>query len=520
VRSSISGLWLEVRRLPPEPVCVTLVAAAYGIHFLLSGYDSFYYDATEYWRLRDRFEHNGHFSLVAYDSPWRGYSLPLLNHVLQVLASAAGLTGVTIVKIFGAFLAATLGVVVLPRLARQLFPAASIGPLRVLALNALIFLYWRDHFDFPLSDFPSLLLVAIGILGLLRTTTSGYLVCGLCFGLAANMRPAYLPAAIAAVGMAGLLPLRRWNWRQRGAAATLVLAGALVVSLPQMLINHHQRGTWNPVSSKAREITLLQLWQGMRAQKYETYVGSVAGYPQPDVFYLDPATRHVLEQEHISPARRPYIGATYLEFPSYRKYVGMVVDHPGGMAAAYVRRLFNGLDVQYPTPYVRDLRDRSTFLSLLQYTLMFVAIARLAVVDARRALGRIRWAGVVLLLIPCATAVTGAVEPRFLLPLQALIYMLVCFGPATRASLLGEGVGRRVSLAVSYVAFVLVCLSLSSATLAQIEHPGPGLGLGDTERLAVSSDQERAVPDAAQHLRPPSLVGAEHPSLLARLGPR
>jgi hypothetical protein len=480
-RFSISGLWLQARRLPPEPVCFTLVAAAYGIHFLLSGYQGFYYDATEYWRLGTRFEHNGHFSLVAYDSPWRGYSLPLLNHVLQVLASAAGLTGVTIVKIFGALLAATLGVVVIPRLARQLFPAATIGPWRVLALNALIFLYWRDHFDFPLSDFPSLLVVAIGILGLLQATTSGYLVCGLCFGLAANMRPAYTLAAIAAVGVAGLLPLRRWNWRQRGAAATLVLAGALVVSLPQMLINHHQRGTWSPVSAKAREITLLQLWQGMRAQKYETYIGSGVGYPQPDVFYLDPATRHVLEQEHISPARRSYIGATYVEFPSYRTYVRMVIDHPAGMAAAYVRRLFNGLDVQYPTPYVRDLRDRSTVLSLLQYTLIFLALARLVLPDARRALGRIRWAGIVLLIVPCVTAVTGAVEPRFFLPLQLLIYMLVCFGPGTRASLLGGGMGRRVGLAVSYVAFILVCLTLSSATLAQLENPGPTLGLGAVE---------------------------------------
>ena len=97
-----------------------------------------------------------------------------------------------------------------------------------------------------------------------------------------------------------------------------------------------------------------------------------------------------------------------------------------------------------------------------------------------------------MLLIPCVTAVTGAVEPRFFLPLQLLIYMLVCFGPATRASLLGGGVGRRVGLAVSYAAFVLVCLTLSSATLAQIEYPGPTVGLGAAEKVAVSpitSDQ-------------------------------
>lgn len=457
-------MWLKPRQLRLELVCFPLVALAYGLHFLLSGYDRFYYDATEYWQLGDRFDHNGHFSLVAFDYPWRGYSLPLLNHTLRVVGGEAGLGDVTIVKIFGALLAATLGVIVIPRLARALFPAATIGLGRVLALNALIFLYWRDHFDFSLSDFPTLLVAAIGLLGLLRATPRGYLLAGLGFGLAANIRPGYLLAAIAVLAVAALLPLRSWNWRLRGLAASLVLAGALVASFPQMLINHHQRGSWSPLVPKAREITLIQLWQGMRAQKYETYVGPPSGYPEPGVFYLDPATQRIVEREHIAPVTR---SGSYEEFPSYGKYARIVFDHPAEMAAAYVRRLFNGLDVKYPTPYVRDLGDRPLALSLLQYTLMFLAIARLLLPDARRALGRIWWTGIVLLVIPCVTAVTGAVEPRFFLPLQLLIYMLVCFGPASRASLFGGSVGRRVGLAVSYVAFVLVCVTLSSATLAQ-----------------------------------------------------
>ena len=460
-RSSIAGGWLKARQL--ELACFPVVALAYGLHFLLSGYNRFYHDATEYWQLGDRFDHNGHFSLVAYDNPWRGYSLPLLNHTLHVVAGGAGLGDVTIVKIFGALLAATLGVIVIPRLARELFPAATFGLGRVLALNALIFLYWRDHFDFSLSDFPSLLVAAIGLLGLLRATPQGYLLAGLGFGLAANIRPGYLLAAIAVIAVAGVLPLRPWNWRLRGTAASLVLAGALVASFPQMLINHHQRGSWSPFVPKAHEISLVQLWQGMRAQKYETYVGPPSGYPKPGVFYLDPATKHVVEQEHISPVTR----SGYEEFSSYGKYIRMFFDHPAEMAAGYVRRLFNGLDVKYPTPYVRDLGDRPLVLSLLQYTLMFLAIARLLLPDARRALGPIRWTGIVLLVIPCVTAVTGAVEPRYFLPLQLLVYMLVCFGPDSRTFLLGGSDGRRVGLVVSYAAFVLVCLTLSSATLAQ-----------------------------------------------------
>jgi hypothetical protein len=53
---------------------------------------------------------------------------------------------------------------------------------------------------------------------------------------------------------------------------------------------------------------------------------------------------------------------------------------------------------------------------------------------------------------------------------QLLVYTLVCFGPATRTALLGGRAERRVALAVTWVAFLLVCVALSSATLAQREY--------------------------------------------------
>ena len=125
-----------------------------------------------------------------------------------------------------------------------------------------------------------------------------------------------------------------------------------------------------------------------------------------------------------------------------------------------------------------------TLLALLEYTLMFVAIVRLLLPDARRTLGGVRWAGIVVLLSPCLTAIPSAVEPRFFLPLQLLIYMLVCFALGTRVALFGGSVPRRVGVAAACVVFVLVCLTLSSATLGQLEHPGPTLGAGTSETIA------------------------------------
>jgi hypothetical protein len=467
-----NGIWLRARRLPFELVCFPIVSAVYGLHFLVSGYDRFYYDSEQYWQLGGAFERNGHFSLLAYSYPWRGWSVPLLSYVLQVIGSPAGLSAVTTVKIFGALLAATVGVILIPRLARRLFPGAVVGPGRVLVLNALIFLYWRDHFDFPLSDFPALAVGIVGVLALLRATAIGYVIAGLCLGLATNIRPNYLLAAVAAVAVAALIPLRPWNWRRRSAAAALALVGVLLGSLPQMLINHQHYGSWSPSIQESRTVTLANLWLGMRAQKYETYVGPPTQYPQPGVSYLDPATIHVVQQEHISPV----ILSGHPAFPSYGKYVHVVFDHPVQVVASYARHIFNGLDVRYPTPYIRDLRNTSIFISLVQYTLIFMAIARLVIPDARRALGRIHAAGLAVIPAACLLAIPIMAEPRYYLPLDLPIYLLVCFAPGTRAMLFGGSVARRISLAVSYVPFVLVCLALSTATQAELEHPVQALG--------------------------------------------
>ena len=130
--------------------------------------------------------------------------------------------------------------------------------------------------------------------------------------------------------------------------------------------------------------------------------------------------------------------------PGNGEYLKLVARHPLELSASYARHVFNGLDVKYPTPYVRDLRDTSTALSLLEYTLIFLALARLLATGARRALGGVRWAGLLVLAASCIGVLQVQAEPRYFLPLQLLIYLLVCFGPMTRQTLFA-GRERRVT---------------------------------------------------------------------------
>ena len=65
---------------------------------------------------------------------------------------------------------------------------------------------------------------------------------------------------------------------------------------------------------------------------------------------------------------------------------------------------------------------------------------------ARRALGGVRWSGMVVLGSAVLGVITAQAEPRYYLPLTVLVYLLVCFGPATRETLLGGSRSLRVAL--------------------------------------------------------------------------
>lgn len=503
-----------LRRIPPEPTCFLLVAATWATYLLVAGDDRFYHDAASYWQLGELFGQNAHFSLLAYDHPYRGYSLPLWNHGLDIVASVVEIGDSTIVQLTGSLLVATLGVMVVPRLARALFSEAAVSWGRVLALNGLLFLFWRDHIGFPLSDFPALLAACVGVLGLLRATKAGYLVAGLSFGLAANLRPAYLLAAVGAVVLATLVSRRPWKSLAHIFALALVLAGALVVSLPQMAINHHHRDSWSPTLDGAKEIGTGQLAWGLVLQKYETYVGPSSEYPRQRVLYFDPVANDVRQEEGVS------------DIESYREYGEIVLRHPVTMSVSYLLHVFNGIDVRHATPYIRDLRGSPLVFSLLLYTLVFGAGARLALPGARRRLGEIRWVGVGLLLLPTLTAIPGAVEPRFFLPLHLLVLMLVCFGPGVAANVYSGSSRRRIGLAVAYVLFVAVSVTLSAATQAQIEHPladaassqsSPSFedlertGAGDHDETLTVEDR----PNVGHRVRDPELAREDPPDLIA-----
>ncbi|GAB3824597.1 hypothetical protein GCM10028821_04060 [Hymenobacter jeollabukensis] len=445
-----------------------LVLLGYLLYLPLTGYPRLVYDAELYWFISIYFHKAGSISLLHFHDAMRGYVWPLLLLPARVAQFYSGLPPIFFTRLLGALTAAG-GFGLLGPLLWQAVRAAA-APLswrRRLAFAGLGFLLWRDHFNFPLTDFPALWALGLGLLLLFRRPgcLGPALAAGLCLAAATNMRPIYLasvPFFLMLQWM--LLPAGLSAGRLAGAVAALLL-GAVLVLGPQLLINqrHFAQDTPLVLAQDANiapgTLYCFKLLRGLKFQKYETSIGT--DYPQSVLFFFDPAGRRFVEQQHLR------------EFRSTAEYARLVLRHPVFFARLYLRRLFNGLDVQYPTPYIQRVYAPTWGLAMLNYTIWFAA--GLVAWHGRRRLSAVQWLVLATLLVPCLLVVPTDLECRYLLPLHLLLYALLCFGWSAKWRPAAIPQRRLWLVGAAYAAFLWGCFVLSATTQAQLEYGGRSL---------------------------------------------
>ncbi|UOQ51159.1 hypothetical protein [Hymenobacter cellulosivorans] len=431
----------------------------YCLYLPFSGYSEMVYDALGYWNLTERFFRGGRFHLLAYDNALRGYLLPLLNLPAKAAVHFTGAAPLTLTRLMGAAYAAALFGWAGPGLWLRLFPQHRLGWLPRLAFAGLGFLFWRDYFNFVLSDFPALLALVLSLwLVLGRQGWTLAVLAGACLTAASNIRPVYLLAA-PVVLVLGLLTAS--NHRHRLVNVLGLLLGFALIAGPQLLLNlrHHHVATPLVLSRDARlptaNLYLAQLGWGVVIQKYETSLDP--SFPAPRMLYTDAAGQALLRRLNIH------------HFTGYGPYLATVLREPLAFAGLYGRHLFNGLDVQYPSLFVVQVAARSSGLAGLHYSVWFGALLVAGCGIRRGAFsGRVLLTGVALLL-PCLAALPLATECRFLLPLQLLLYAIACFGGAQwRPSWPAVSWPKIALAAAAYVVFLLLCFRLSAQTQAQL----------------------------------------------------
>ncbi|WP_165822196.1 hypothetical protein [Hymenobacter edaphi] len=454
----------------------------YAVYLLTSHFQIQHYDSGYYWMLAQNYYKYDFFSLLHFKSAFRGYLLPLLYYPLAWLERATSATySNDIIKLLGAAWAAGLFGVVAPKLWERV-AGTSLGTGRRLAFILLGFWFWREHFNFLLSDFPSVLMLASALLAATYAPRAwAGAVAGACIAAALYIRPLNL------IALPLLLVLLGWQARRtagplafRSLATTFgcfAVAFALV-ALPQWLINRNNFQASSPFVlglgdgdefkiNGVDNLYLFHLNEGIRMQKYESNVGH--DYEKLQVFYRDPSGLALFEQ-----TGKPM-------FDTYGKYFRFVARHPFDMAALYTRHVFNGLDVLYPGPYIEEVFIPTLPLAVPNYLVLFLA---LVVIIGR--MGRLRawqWVVVAAILATCAGSVPLVVEPRFFLPLALLFYAVVCFGWPADWTWRRTDPGLRSALTISGVVWVLLCLTLSAnvqtfqeakpKTLQRLEPPTP-----------------------------------------------
>lgn len=451
--------WAAARRCRPSPLArsipVTAFAAAFaGTLFLAQVQNAkpFYYDSGGYWSLGGTFISHGNFSLTNFDSPLRGYILPLVDHGLHGLAVALSWRDSTSAKLFNVFLFAFIGTVLVPELAKTTWPTQRWNAQRRLLLVALLLIFWSGYLNFPLSDFPALTMTLIAILAVSRPLAARWmLLAGIAAGVAIDMRPSYLLLIPTIFGLAA------WGWyEQRGDKGCspmrvilylgLTAVGFVAVSLPQSLSAHRHFGTYSFVPGSAANLEATQLTEGVMLQLYGTYVGP--GY-KPEMDYIDDAGARLLATQ---PSR---------EIKGAPQYLGLVLDHPLTFVVLFVRHTINGLDVRYSTPYVEHLRT-DWWLRAGGFFVIFTALLRVLWPATRRGLGRALWRYPVALLACSSPAVSSAVETRYMLPVFILGYtvMLASGWPSpVVAGKVTSGGQRRLAGVI-----LLACLVLTIVT--------------------------------------------------------
>ncbi|WP_216679215.1 hypothetical protein [Hymenobacter siberiensis] len=449
---------------------VVLLGILFGIHLYTNRYHENRYDAQGYWELANKYWSTGGFELLSFDNILRGYLFPLIISPFTLLTAYFGWKPINITRGFGLGTAVLLFGVVGPGLWRALrgplAPAVPLG--RRLVFGLLGFLMWRDYFNFALTDFPALLALLAGIWALLRhrQLVWGGLLAGMAVGAALNFRPVYA-ATLPLVLLLSVWPRERpttggrWlgalHWVRGG---TFLLGVALVLA-PQLLINRAHFDSNSPLVLTAPpdspNLYLSQVHGGLFIQKYETTVG--VDYPTPSVVFRD-ATGDALATEAQLPPDM-----------SFADYLAMAGHYPGPLLALWLRHLFNGLDLQYPTPYPQAIFVNTSALALTNYLVLITGILVLVRLGWRR-LTWSRGPAIIVLLIllgPCAATLPVVMECRFLMPLHLLLCAMVAFGAHPLRQWRAASLGRRAAGFALYGLLVVGSFAVSASTQRQLE---------------------------------------------------
>lgn len=419
----------------------------------------FFWDAGQYMTLAKTFIVDGHFSLLNYASEVRGYFFPLM---LQIPLQFSNLTGLNEVFGFRILSAIAIGIclaILFPKILEELFNFHA-KPLQILIFAALVTFFWYGNYAYPLSDFPSLAFFLTGLTLCLQVFKSknalwfkGLMIflAGICLASSTSIRITYLiPFFIILLIFLVRLAFTKFKISNKLVIAIFLIVGSIIVFIPQALSNriHYKVNTPFQVET----IFMAQLYGGLDVQRVD------CGTSIPNTPSLV-----ITESQGTAILKKYDIGAGGL---TLARYFDIVYHQPFDIATLYVRHLFDGLDIVYPTTYVRDIYANTIIYRLVNYTLWFLAISLLW----RRGI-RIKQDGETLIvcfivILPALLSIPSRIEVRYFLPVYILMYGCISFWLFSKREHWKQFLTWRS--AIAYICFLAACFTFSSYLFSEI----------------------------------------------------
>lgn len=436
---------------------------AFFVHLISSGKTIFYYDAEQYWRFGSSFVKDGNFSIFNYTEGLRGVWFPMILFSLQYINHYLQLDPILIVRIFSALYISSFIAFLVPKLISRIYPEIKISFFNILFFGVLVFIFWRNYFNYPLSDFPAIILLIWGVFFLFSRKLIVLFFSGILFGMAINIRPIFLISLLPVIVFLFLdtdkqtfvkslfKPLLKFGY---------ILIGILIISIPQILVNKNAFNTISPLvqtknSIYGKDLYLQQLILSFSYEKYETNIGLV--YPKPPVFFCDRLGSSIAQKEQANTLK------------NYGGFLKIYAKYPVEMSCIYFKHIFNGLDIKDNTVYLSEVNRRNYFFSLLNYSVLFFFLLSLFIYRKYLFNSKRKIFFPIILIISAVLAIPTAIETRFMLPIFLFAYIVVSFLVEYKVVYNSLSRLKKSCILILYMAFLIISFVLSNTTYSNVE---------------------------------------------------
>lgn len=374
---------------------------------------------------------------------FRGYFFPMLLWPAHWVTDQLQLSTPNVYRIYSSIIYAYAFTVILPYFYIRIFGGVT-TVLRRLIAPCIVLLLFPGIILYPLSDLPSFILMSCSIATLLSlkkisrlTITEASKIAGAGFFAygAYNTRTIYLFPLIGVFLSFPFLLGRGRGVFLKWLIFLILIAGGSLASVPQSIINLRNYNKFTPMvqaNSDNKSLFALQLMWGITVQRYATYM--VSPSEGAGMYAMDPAGIQIFEKEKLSP-----------DTVSIKKYFQLLVKNPLFFIGSYTRHIINGIDLRdgecycYKSKASRNLQSTFSFILIffggliiyLRRTKPFLAPQNGEIKTCFKSLRKNAddfWSiYLFLIILPVIAIIPGAIESRFFLPLQILIYFTIAF---------------------------------------------------------------------------------------------